>query len=230
MRGARPRTRYGGPAFGAALLLACALLAFPRPARAGNDLGLVVGQVEIVGSAVCVSYSAATPFTPRLEETLQNGMPATVTYEVGLWKRRPLWFDKPALAIRSERQVVYDPWSRAFRVRSGTVPAVNRSFATLDSLRQSLFTVSRLPLLGIAALDSMSVYYVSVRTTIRPVSPEDLSQIEDWLSGEGRTSGEQHTGIAEYLLGLTANLSGLGDRTAIAKSEAFKPSLLAAPR
>jgi hypothetical protein len=232
VRGARPRTKRGDTAFGAALLLACAALALalPRPALAGNELGLVVGQVEIVGSAICVSYSAATPFTPRLEETLRNGMPATVTYEVGIWKRRPLWFDKPILAIQNERQVVYDPWTEAFRVRSGTVPTMKYSFATLDSLRQSLFTVSRLPLVSAAALDSTAAYYVSVRTTIRPVSPEDLNQVEDWLSGDGRPSGERHTGIADYLLGLTAHLSGLGDRTALAKSETFKPSLLAAPR
>jgi hypothetical protein len=206
------------------------MLALPRPASAGNDLGLVAGPVELLGSAICVSYSASAPFTPRQEETLRSGMPATVTHEVGVWKKRAFWFDKPVLAIQSERQVVYDPWARAFLLRSRVNPAVNRSFDTLDSLRQSLFTVGRLPLLAIAALDSMSTYYVSVRTTIRPVSPEDLNQVEDWLSGEGRTSGERHRGIAEYLLGLTANLSGLGDRTAIAKSETFKPSLLAMPR
>ncbi len=211
-----------------AFFLACAF-APPRAASAGNDLGLTVGPVELLGEVICVSYRAADPFTPRLEETLVQGMPATVTFEVGLWKRRSLWFDRLVLAIRSEHKVVHDPWSRTFRLRSGSNPAKIRALATLDSLESELFSVERLPLTLAAALDSTSGYYVSVRATIRPLSAEDLGQVEDWLSGESKEEAGGPAGVTSYFLGLAANLSGLGDRTALAKSGMFKPSLLATP-
>ena len=205
------------------------LLAPPGIARAGNDLGLTVGPVELLEDVICVSYRATQPLTPRLEETIGQGMPATVTFEVGLWKRRSLWFDGLVLAIRSEHKVVYDPWSQTFRVRSSGSPSSIRALPTLDSLRTALFSSDRLPLTPAAAIDSTSRYYVSVRATIRPLSAEDLGQIEDWLSGESREEAGGSPGVIAYFLGLTANLSGLGDRTALARSESFRPSRLAAP-
>jgi hypothetical protein len=74
-----------------------------------------------------------------------------------------------------------------------------------------------------ASLDSTGTYYVTVRLTIRPLSPEDLGDIEEWLAGD---VPEGPRGIPRYLLDLTVNLSGLGERTAIAKGEPFKPGRL----
>lgn len=206
------------------ILLSCFVTAMlPDPARAGNDMGLEVGPVESVGGAICVSYEVEEPFTPRLTETLESGMPATVTFEVGLWKRRALWFDKLVLAIRSEHKIVYDDWARAFRIRSGLNPPRSRKVPNLDSLATFLFHARRLPIAEGAALDSTSTYYVSVRVTIRPVAAEDLGEIESWLSGEdAKTEGGR--GLPRYLLGLAVSLSGLGDRTALAKSERFVPA------
>jgi len=197
----------------------------PAPVRAGESMGLEVGPVEPVRGAVCVSYRVDQPFTPRLEEVLQSGMPATVTFEVGLWKRRVLWFDKLVLAIRSEHKIVYDDWAQAFRIRSGINPPRTRRVANLDSLEAVLFQVRRLPIAALASLDSTGTYYVSVRVTIRPVAAEDLGEIETWLSGES-PSPESERGLPRYLLDLAVSLSGLGDRTALAKSERFVPARL----
>jgi len=67
---------------------------------------------------------------------------------------------------------------------------------------------------------------VSVRVTIRPLSAEDLDEVEDWLTGEVKNPDAPERGMPGYLLGIAANLSGLGDRTALAKSEAFRPGSL----
>lgn len=203
-----------------------ALSLVPAPARAANDLGLTVGPVEAVGGAICVSWRVEEPFTPRLVETLDQGMPARVMYEVGVWKRRSLWFDKLLLALRSEHKVVFDPVNGVYRVRSGTNPPRESTVESFDSLRARLFVRPRLPLLPSAALDSAGTYYVSVRTTIRPLSPEDLAEVEGWLAGEHGNASKR--GLPEYLMALAVSLSGLGDRTALEKSERFKPALLAA--
>ncbi len=207
--------------------LALAVLLAPAPVRAGNDLGLVAGPVERVGGAVCVSYDVAKPFTPRLEETLLQGMPAHVAFEVGVWRKRSFWFDKLVLAIRSEHQIVYDTVRNTFRLRSGTSPPRQITIPTLDSLKARLFTQERLPLALASALDSTASYYVSVRVLIRPLSPEDLFEVEHWLSGGGGAEGGRR-GLPDYLLGLAVSLSGLGDRTAIVKSERFVPARLGA--
>lgn len=191
-----------------------------------DDLGLTVGPVEEQAGAIAVTYHVENPWTPRLTETLLRGMPATITFEVGVWKRRTFWFDKLVLAMKSEHRVVYSPWDRTFRVRSGSTRKKPRVVPTLDSLESYLFSERRLPVAAISSLDADARYYVSVRVTIRPLSPEDLDEVEDWLSGEVKNPNGPERGMPGYLLGIAANLSGLGDRTAIAKSEAFRPESL----
>lgn len=214
-----------GPAPLLALALVLASVLSPRPARAGNDMGLVVDGVERVGDAVCVSYHADNPFTPRLEEPLLRGMPATVTFEVGVWKKRSLWFDKLVVAYRSEHKVAYDPWSKTFRIRSGANPPRTRSVANLDSLRSTLFTARFLPVALASSLDSTAAHYVSVKVTIKPLSADDLGEIEDWLSGGDSGQGDTG-GLPAYLLEWAVNLSGLGDRSALVKGPRFVPGLL----
>jgi len=161
---------------------------FAAGAARANDLGLLVGPVEQEAGLVEVTYRVESPWTPRLTETLLRGMPATVTFEVGIWKRRTLWFDKLVLAMKSEHRVVYSPWDHTFRVGSASAPKKRtRVVPTLDSLQSYLFSEHRLPLAGVGSLNADASYYVSVRVTLRPLSAEDLDEVEDWLSGGGRT-------------------------------------------
>ena len=227
MASRRHPSRFAAPLV-AAFVLVSALA--PTAAWADNDLGLSVGPIEAVSGGVFVTYEVARPFTPRLEETLMQGMPATVTFEVGLWKRRAFWFDKLIVALRSEHKVVYDEWARSFRIRSGQNPPQSRTAPGLDSLRSLLFAPRRFPIAEAAALDSTATYYVSVRVTIRPVAVEDLGEIEKWLAGESPGAEAGQRGIPGYLLGLAVNISGLGDRTAVGKSERFVPEFLGAAK
>jgi hypothetical protein len=217
-------------ALAAAALVAAAALApaaTPSAANAGNDMALSVDSVERAGDAICVSYHADTPFTPRLEDPLLHGMPATITFEVGLWRKRAFWFDKLVVAYRSEHKVAYDPWSKTFRIRSGVNPPRTRSVVNLDSLRATLFHVHRLPVALVSTLDSTATFYVSVKVVIKPLSADDLGEIEDWLSGSDPNKGSD-TGLPAYLLEWAVNLSGLGDRSALVKGPGFVPARLEA--
>ena len=206
--------------------LVAILLAAPA---AANDLGLTVGPVELQGDVLTVTYRAETPWTPRFTETLLRGMPATVTYEVGIWKKRSFWFDKLVLAMKSETRVFHDPWDHTFRVHTGSLRRKTKTVPTMEALDALLFGDRALPLTRLAALQPEGRYYVSVRLTIRPLTAEDLDEVEDWLSGEVKNPDQPERGVPGYLLGIAVNVSGLGDRTALARSETFRPSLLGAP-
>jgi hypothetical protein len=206
------------------LALALSMLLLPGAARA-DDLGLAVGPVESVDGVICVSWKVERPFTPRLLETLDRGMPARVVYEVGVWKDRSFWFDKLIVAIRSEQKIVYDPLNARYRIRWETGPPREAATASFDTLSARLFTQVSLPLVLASVLDSTDTYYVSVRVTIRPLSPEDLAEVEGWLAG-GKGEGARRGGLPDYLIALAGNLSGLGDRTALEKSERWKPGRL----
>jgi hypothetical protein len=190
-------------------------------ARAANELGLTVDPVRRIGDAICLTYRVDRPFPPKLEEPLLRGMPATVSFEIGVWKHRPFWFDRLVVAYRSEHKILYDPWSKTFQIRSGAVLPRTRSVPDLDSLRASLFRAQNLPVALVASLDSAASHYVSVKVVVRPLSADDLGEIEDWLAGSD-PDGEER-GLPGYLLEWAVNLSGLGDRSALEKSERFVP-------
>lgn len=218
--------RAAPPAVVTLAALVTLLVAVPA---AANDLGLSVGPVELKHGVITVTYRADTPWTPRFTETLLRGMPATVTYEVGLWKKRTFWFDKLVLAIKSETRVFHDPWDHTFRVHTGSARQKTRTVPTMEALDALLFAERNLPLVAAATLEPEGRYYVSVRLTIRPLTAEDLDEVEDWLSGEVKNPEGPERGVPGYLLGIAVNVSGLGDRTALARSETFRPSRLEAP-
>jgi hypothetical protein len=192
----------------------------PAEAEAGNALGLHVDPVRRVDGAFCASYAVEDPFPPKLEEPLLRGMPATVTFEVGVWKRRAFWFDKLVVAYRSEHKIAYDPWNKSFLIRSGVNVTRTRSVPDLDSLKSFLFRARDLPVALAASLDSAATHYVSVKVVVRPLSASDLGEIEDWLAGSDST--------AAYLLEWAVNLSGLGEKSALEKSPPFVPRELVA--
>jgi hypothetical protein len=203
------------------------LAVFAPRAGAENDLGLVVDAVHRVGDAVSVSYRVERPFTPKLEDPLMRGMPATVTFEIGVWRHRALWFDKLMAAYRSEHKIVFDPWTKSFQIRSGTNAPRERSVPDLDSLRTVLFRTRDLPVALTSALDSTATHYVTVKVIIRPLSADDLGEVEDWLAGGDPDAGEAR-GLPSYLLEWAASLSGLGERSALERSPRFVPRLLSA--
>ena len=49
--------------------------------------------------------------------------------------------------------------------------------------------------------------------------------MRSWSKGEVKNPEGPERGVPGYLLGIAVNISGLGDRTALAKSEWFRPSL-----
>ncbi len=215
----RRATRAAAAALGLAVLLTASA------AWAGDDLGLVVDPVRRIGASLCVTYRVERPIPPALEEPLLRGMPARVYFEIGVWKHRAFWFDKLVTAYRSEHSVVYDPWSKSFQIRSGAVLPRTHSVPDLDSLRASLFRARNLPVAVVGSLDSTATHYVSVKVVIRPLSTDDLDDIEDWLAGTD-PDADTERGLPGYLMGWAVNLSGLGDRSAFEKSERFVPASL----
>ncbi len=54
-------------------------------------------QVERLGQSagfVTVTFTAANLFSSRIVESLSRGLPATLEYQIQLWKKRGAWFDK----------------------------------------------------------------------------------------------------------------------------------------
>jgi hypothetical protein len=171
------------------------------------------------GGFLTATFTAANLFSPRIVETLSRGLPATLGYEIQLWKKRGVWFDKLVAVNRLSYRVVYDPWEDGFRIvtKEGSSQAV----FDLEHIEQSLCFRVTGRVADLAFVEPQAVYYVVIRATLRPLSAEDVSDVETWLNDGVENDGGGIRAVPRYLFDVIVGLSGLGDQAASGRSGFF---------
>jgi hypothetical protein len=180
----------------------------------------VVEKIEEDSGFLTVTFNAQGLFSPRIIETLTRGLPATLNYEVQLWKERRMWLDKLVQTNSLTYRITYDPWEDGYRIqtRRGSSPAV----FDIEHVERSLCIHVRTLVGSVNTIEPTATHYIVIRATMRPVSPEDVDRVESWLS-DGKPEGKR--GIAAvpgYLFDLIVGLSGLGDEAISTKSQPFQ--------
>lgn len=219
-----PRPRRQRRLVAVATLLAAAALApelMPAPARAVELGGVGVTRVE---DHVTVQLGMTGVLSPRVRESLERGMPATVRLSVELWRVRPGWFDELVRTELAEMRVARNAWSDEFQMRRQAGPLL--TLLDLDETERELERPMRVRVLPLVRLRYDARYYAIARIEVKPLTVEDIEEVEDWLSGEAKRTGKPGPGsiarLPAFMMGLLANLSGLGDETAAVRTAAFR--------
>ncbi len=223
-----PTSRRGAPARLLGLLAATALAVAADAAA----LELAIAPPRERSGYVYGDVQIADPFEERVRESLARGMPATLQLHAELWRRRNGWFDRLEATFDAEMRIRYEVWSDQYRVeRPGADPT---RVATLDSVAALLSRPWALPVARIGQLQPRVRYYVVVNAVLKPLSVEDIQEVEGWLSGEVRSKGRAGFGVVtelpRALFDAVRNFAGFGDRRTRAVSEEFElKDLFAAP-
>lgn len=204
------------------LLVACALvLATPASiARAVEIDGVRVARVE---DHVAVALRMTGVLSERVRDSLERGMPATVDLTVDVWRVRPGWFDKLVRSERAELGVARNAWSDEYQMRRQSGPVL--TLLDLDEVEREMARPTRVRVLPVAGLDPEAKYYAIVRVVVKPLTVEDIEEVERWLSGEAKRAGKPGPGsiarLPSYMIGVLANLAGLGDETVTQRTGTF---------
>jgi len=202
----------------AIVALACALRGVPARAIEIEPAGLHLRQ-----GRVDVAVRVTDLFPPRVQESLDRGMPATLQVSAELWQRRTGWFDRLSASFAGSVRIRYDVWTRTYRIEGIGLP--ERTVASLDSAEKVLSAPMELPLTDRRKLPAGGRYYVLVSATLKPLTVEDVEEGEGWLSGEvedKRRSGIGIlTAIPRSIFDAVRNFAGLGDQRARAISDDF---------
>lgn len=175
------------------------------------------------GGYVYCDVRLSEPFEPRVRESLARGMPATLSVRAELWRRRRGWFDRLESSYEAAVRIRYEVWSERFRLeRAGADPELVPS---LDAAEAILRRPWALPVARIGALQPRGSYYVVVSAVLKPLSVEDVKEVEGWLSGEVESQRRAGLGVVtelpRALFDAVRNFAGFGDRRVRASSVDF---------
>lgn len=174
---------------------------------------------------VYIDAGVTDPFSTRTTESLERGMPATLEVRAELWHRRAGWFDSFEGGFDARVRIQYEAWSDQWRIERAGAPPIYVS--RFDSVATVLSRPWALPVARVQDLKPDRRYYVAVVAVLKPLSVEDVEEVEGWLSGEVRTQRGAGLGVItelpRSLFDAVRNFAGFGDRRTRASSDDFAP-------
>jgi hypothetical protein len=208
------------------LVPACAVALGLLAAAAAWALDMRVSSPRVRGSLLVVNTRIDGLLDERVRSSLERGMPATLEIHPELWRRRAVWFDRLEHAGQMYAvRVHYEVWDGAWRVeRPG---AAAERFTSVDALAAYFERPWAVALSDAGRLRLGTTYYGVVNITLRPISAEDVSEVEGWLAGRGGYGGlGVITELPRSLFDAVRNVAGFGDRRARAITRPFIPDTL----
>jgi hypothetical protein len=201
-------------------LVLAATLAGVTAARA---LDLALSAPRERNGYVWVDARIDHPFTPRIEDSIVRGMPATLIFHAELWRNRTGWFDHFEGAFDASIRLIHDVAGDRFLILRRGQPVITAP--SLDSLTSALERPVALPVTRVGTLDPRHRYYAIVTLTLKPLSPADVAEVENWFSGE--VADKRQSGLSGVALlpgavfDAMRNLAGFGDERARAQTDGF---------
>jgi len=202
----------------------CALALLLLAASSAQALGLSLGAPRADHQWVWIDARIEDPFEPRVAQSLDRGMPATLELHAELWRRRTGWFGRLEGSFDASIRMRYEVSNDVYRLeRRGDPPLLVPS---LDSLRAVLSRPLALPIARRSALRDGPRYYVVVTATLRPLTVEDAQEVEGWLSGEVEEKRHSGFGVVTALpravFDAVRNFAGFGDEKTRALTDDFR--------
>ncbi len=186
-----------------------------------NLLALRLEQVEAGSGWAWVDFSLEHALEGKTWDDLRHGRPLTFLYTVELWRERAHWFDSLVSSRVVEIRLRYDPWQEIYAV-AGLGPDI-RQVLTPEEAQAVVSSHLHLKAGELSRLGTEGRYYLVIRADIKTLTLHDLNEVEGWLRGEVKSDSEKEAGLSipRSLLRMFLGVSGLGDRTALLRSEPF---------
>ncbi|HEY6865957.1 MAG TPA: DUF4390 domain-containing protein [Candidatus Eisenbacteria bacterium] len=202
----------------------CALAGLAGLAPPARAFDLAIEAPRARDGYVWIDARITDPFTTRVAQSLARGMPATLDIHAEMWRRRSGWFHHLQSSFDAGIRMRYEVWNESYRLeRAGDAPIV---VGTLDSLSAVLSRPIAIPVGRLVGLQSGPDYYVVVTVTLRPLTVEDVQEVEGWLGGE--VEEKRHSGfgvitaLPRSVFDAVRNFAGFGDQKVRAYSEDFE--------
>ena len=149
-------------------LLLCLLWSSPSPLRAAeatlSDIIVTNTQEDLL-----VFFDIQGCFTREMEEAILNGIPATFTIIIRLYKTRTLWFDGSISSLKLEHTIKYDSLKNEFRVSRSEDNHNELVFKEFDKAKKAMAEISNIEVVPLKELQRKSKYQLRVKAELEKV-------------------------------------------------------------
>ncbi len=209
-----------------ALVSLAALSASSDRSVAGDAFEAAIDRVWIRSDSLHVDFRIQGLLSERIRDGLGRGLPMTMNYDIALWRSRSGWWDALESRVVRRFKIQRNVWDDRYFVDN---EAGGRLWLSdVDELEWHLCRRSAEFVTSIEDLNPDKSYYVVVSPSLRPLTIEDVREVEAWLTGEieeGRERGGVLSVIASMprvFFGVFVDLAGLGDKSTLARSGTFR--------
>ena len=203
----------------------------PAEPAGGTRLTVRVERIAARGESLIVDFAVEHLLDPATEAVLERGVPVTLVHEVEVWRERSAWFDRLEAARALVWKLQRDVWDEVYVLRDGE--GREETYPDLGAARAALERRSAVAIAPLGLLADGDSYYLVVNSALKPLTVEDMDELEGWLSGElksGRQRGFGLLGLPKALFGLVMNLTGFRDRNDSLRTPSFRRAeVVAAP-
>lgn len=180
---------------------------------------LTVTEIYSEENYLCVDFRLRNAVDQSILESMRNGVPALLQYEVGVWRDRSSWYDKLVRTTTFTYRIHYDNWDTLYCVsRLRERSEENIGAGDVAELIHLVCNQQRMKICPLGDLDNVASYYLTITAEVRSLSAERVREIDSWLGG-GDESKEAGGGLLGFVIGIFTSDS----KTAEAKSWKFTP-------
>jgi hypothetical protein len=205
--------------------LAAALLLLAGGTAAADDDEPIAVRVERIAAAeddLIIDLAVDHLIDPSTERVIERGIPVTLVYEIEVWRERSAWFDRLESAHHLAYKLQLDVWDEVYKIRNSE--GGERAFADLAAAQTAIERQESVPIAPLESLKDDEAYYLTIEVALKPLTVEDVDELEGWLSGEvksGRRRGIGILGLPKALFGLVMSVTGFGDRNDAIRTPSF---------
>jgi hypothetical protein len=200
----------------------CLLAGVPVAADDDERIAVRVERIAAEGNDLIIDLAIDHLIDPSTEGVIERGIPVTLVYEIEVWRERSAWFDRLESAHHLAYKLQLDVWDEVYKIRDSE--GSERAFADLAAARAAIERQESVPIAPLASLKDDKTYYLAIEVALKPLTVEDVDELEGWLSGEvksGRQRGIGILGLPKALFGLVMSVTGFGDRNDAIRTPSF---------
>jgi hypothetical protein len=145
------------------------------------DKRVVIDNLTADSTMLLIDFHAEGLIDARVKERLRSGFTTIFEYQIQLWRRKSFIFNQLVAENFCRMKLTFDNWDKRYRIITA---AEDRKTTSIEKAKEMCLAVQGFGLTPLEKLHDATEYSVTVQLLIKPISVENLEEIERALRGE----------------------------------------------